>query len=428
MKYTIIIPTYNHCDDLLKPCLESIFRYTDMQDVELLVSANGCTDNTKEYLDQLTYQFDSLGFKKNFRVFWSDKPLGYAGANNVAIEQAVGEKIILLNNDVILLEQPKNLWLEMLDRQFQINPHCGISCLVKEFSPPANVHFAVFFCVMIAREVFDKIGLLNTVYGAGAGEDTEFCIEAERAGYEVCQVDGVALDNVANWWTGSFPLYHKGEGTYHDKVLFPDWNNIFFQNGMTLAKKYNPEYYKLQLCNNFERAVFLKGDTIDPREVARYNWAAENLIGIQVLEIGCSTGFGVQFLPNNILYTGLDYDARIVSVAQEQNWRENCQFVNADINNCELGQFDTIIAFEVIEHLDNGLEIVEKLKKHCKRLLITTPYKEPPGFWGQHHRLHGLDESHFPGFDIVYIHHDGAVSNTPDPENYNLMMCLYDSQ
>ena len=46
MRYSIVIPTYNHCEDLLKPCLESIFKYTDMTDVELVISANGCTDNT----------------------------------------------------------------------------------------------------------------------------------------------------------------------------------------------------------------------------------------------------------------------------------------------------------------------------------------------------------------------------------------------
>jgi len=53
MKYSIVIPTYNHCEDLLKPCLESIFKYTDMTDVELVISANGCKDGTSDYLKAL---------------------------------------------------------------------------------------------------------------------------------------------------------------------------------------------------------------------------------------------------------------------------------------------------------------------------------------------------------------------------------------
>jgi len=425
MKYSIIIPTYNHCDDLLKPCLESIFKYTDMQNVELIISANGCTDNTKWYLQSLRHQFDSLGFGKNFKFLWSDTPLGYAGANNVAIEQATGEKIVLLNNDIVLLEQTKNQWLDMLSAEFDNNPKCGVSCLIKEWSAPAGTDFAIFFCVMIARELFDIVGLLNTEYGAGAGEDTEFCIEARKAGYEICQVGEKVLDQGSAFYVGPVPIYHKGEGTYHDTNLFPDWNNIFYRNGMILAKKYNPSYYKNALCNNFERAVFLKGDVVDPREVARYKWAAAYINGGSVLEIGCSTGFGLQFLPENIEYIGVDYDNTIIEVAREQNWRALSKFIHADINSVELGFFDTIIAFEVIEHLDNGLDIVHNLKSCCNQLLITVPYQEQPGFWGQHHKLHMLNESHFPDFEIWYIDQDGNLLSQPNTNTYNLMVCRY---
>ena len=151
--------------------------------------------------------------------------------------------------------------------------------------------------------------------------------------------------------------------------------------------------YRIGLTNNYERAVFLKGDIVHSRESARYQWAAKNILGTKILDIGCSTGYGGQFLPKGISYTGLDYDQTIVDVAKKQQWDWNCQFIQADINQIELEQYDTIIAFEIIEHMDNGLEVLEKLKKHCKRLLFTTPHNEPKGFWGEHHKLHGLNES-----------------------------------
>ena len=122
---------------------------------------------------------------------------------------------------------------------------------------------------------------------------------------------------------------------------------------------------KRKLENNFERALFFKGEQVYPREAQRYQWASQNIIGTKVLEIGCSNGYGFQFLPDHIQYTGLDYDPVIIQVAKEQQWSENAQFIHADINTYDLDQYDTIIAFEVIEHLDNGLEILEKLKKHC---------------------------------------------------------------
>ena len=169
------------------------------------------------------------------------------------------------------------------------------------------------------------------------------------------------------------------------------------------------EQYKHELKNNYERAVFLKGDEIEARETARYSWAAKNILGKKVLEIGCSSGYGFQFL-GVVDYTGIDYDKRIIDVANQQDWHPNAKFFHADINTFELEQYDTIIAFEVIEHLDNGLEIIEKLKKHCKRLLITVPHKEPKGFWGEHHKLHGLTEYNFPNFKFNYINEEGRIS------------------
>ena len=58
MKYSIVVPTYNHCDDLLKPCIDAILKYTNMSQVELIVSANGCVDNTLEFLSNLKTKFN----------------------------------------------------------------------------------------------------------------------------------------------------------------------------------------------------------------------------------------------------------------------------------------------------------------------------------------------------------------------------------
>jgi len=184
-----------------------------------------------------------------------------------------------------------------------------------------------------------------------------------------------------------------------------------------------------ELENNFERAVFLKGDPVLPREASRYIWANEHLLGKNILEVGCSSGYGIQFLPNDIWYVGVDYDEKITQYAAMQGWRNNTLYVHADIKTLELQQHDTIIAFEVIEHLDNGLEIVEKLKKHCKRLLISVPYNEPVGFWGEHHKLHGLTEKDLPDFKYEFINQDGYLKPHIDPaDKFNLMLCRWDNE
>jgi glycosyltransferase involved in cell wall biosynthesis len=407
MKYSIVIPTYNNCEKYLKPCVDSIIKYSNMRDVELIVSANGCTDNTTAYLDYLKTAVPNL------YVVWNNNPIGFARATNNGIKVCKGNKIVLLNNDTVILADG---WLEKLDTG-------DISAVWTQFSQITQRRFAVFFCVMIDPKVFQAIGFLNEDYETGGCEDIEFCYKAEEAGFKI----------TANFDDGSFPIYHAAEGTVHDLNLVQDWDNKFLLNELKLAKNYNKEWYYWRLSNNYERAVFLKGDEVFPRETQRYEWAAQNITGNSIFEIGCSTGYGRQFFDNYINYLGLDYDPIIVDVAKDQNWDgPNNLFVSGDINQFILGQYDTIIAFEVIEHLDNGLEIVEKLKQHCKRLLITVPHNEPKGFWGEHHKLHGLNESHFPGFKFEYINHNGDISSLPqaiDANNpSNLMICRWDNE
>ena len=204
------------------------------------------------------------------------------------------------------------------------------------------------------------------------------------------------------------------------------------QDALAYFKQHDPNHYRFLLTNNYERAVFLKGDPVYPREATRYLWANRNLLGKNILEIGCSTGYGSQFLPNDSNYIGLDYDPVIIEVAREQEWGLNTSFSLADINTYPLAQYDTIIAFELIEHLDNGLEIAQMLKQHCKRLLLTTPHNEPRGFWGEHHKLHQLNEAHFPDFKFNYINEHGYISETlreiNDSNRCNLMIMRWDSE
>jgi len=228
-KVSIIIPTYNHLDDCLRPCIESILKYTDLDDCEVLISANGCTDGTREYVN-------SLGAP--FRLIWNDKAVGFPQAINDGIKHSVGEFIVLLNNDTTLLERKHNEWMDMLLEPFE-DPAVGLTGPLMDISPPAGNHsFLIFFCVAIRREVIEKIGLLDTAFGIGGGEDTDFCIRAERAGYKLIQVPGDALVRSPEFMGGVFPIYHKAESTVHDAACVTDWKAVFEKNSSILRERY----------------------------------------------------------------------------------------------------------------------------------------------------------------------------------------------
>jgi FkbM family methyltransferase len=244
MKYSVVIPTYNHCDKFLKPCLEALFKYSNISDIELIISANGCTDNTYDYLFELKEKFKYLGLNEHLKIVWNREALGYARATNAGIKVSTCDKLVMLNNDAILLPQQKGDWLKMLNSAFETNPKCGISCSLKLYSPITKMHFGVFFCAMFKREVLDKVGYLDEQYEKGGNEDIDFCAAAQLLGYEVVQPIPLEWNEESRLYLGKFPLWHQGEGTVHDTNLVTDWEKTFRINELKLAKKYNIEWFE----------------------------------------------------------------------------------------------------------------------------------------------------------------------------------------
>jgi len=174
--------------------------------------------------------------------------------------------------------------------------------------------------------------------------------------------------------------------------------------------------------NNWERVVIGKEEKIPPKETSRYVWACDNLIGKKILELGCGCGYGLRLLPDDIDYIGVDNEDKIIEFAR-QHYDDKGTFIVSDLKNIDFRGYDTIIAFEILEHISYGKELAQSLKKYCKCLMITVPYNEPKGFWGEHHVLHNLVEKDFPDFDIKYILYTGEISDKPIPDrNDNLIL------
>lgn len=91
-------------------------------------------------------------------------------------------------------------------------------------------------------------------------------------------------------------------------------------------------------------------------------------------------------------------------------------------------RYDTIIALEILEHIADGLELAQKLKKFCGRLLISMPYKEKEGYWGCYHLIHGIEETDLKGFHIVFLHDDGTLSDRPSGSESDLMLASWKKQ
>lgn len=446
MKYSIVIPTYNHCNDLLKPCVDSLLKYTDMNNIELIISANGCFDETNSYLNELKKLFIDAGIGDNLLIHWSDEATGYSKATNDGIKLSTSDKIILLNNDVILLEQSKNYWIKKLAYQFEIDKKCGISGPLKVFCTPAGRFFLVFFCVMIDRKVFDTIGLLNEEYGKGGYEDTEMCILAENNGFNVnkCVQEEFSMDNLI--YFGDFPVYHKGEGTVHDKNLVPDWSEIFEKNTLLIAKKFNTEWYKWALSNNFELE---KKKEILLNPIQDLNWlkgqheeifneiVVDNCYDItprilnnkNVLDIGANNGIFsilsayynakkiISIEPISSTYALLTQNIKKYSnieAIKKVVTDKTGEFINISINenNGHNSQYNILEKFETIESITLH-DLLEKfdddpiyLKLDCEGaeydIILSASQEDMKRIDTIALEIHGELHPHYKGFDILH--------------------------
>ena len=101
---SVIIPTRNGLN-VLRPCLLSLIEQTDYANLEILVVDNGSDDSeTLIFLQDLEQQ-------GSIRVLRDPSPFNYSALNNSAVEQATGDWICLLNNDIEVINAD---WLSHL--------------------------------------------------------------------------------------------------------------------------------------------------------------------------------------------------------------------------------------------------------------------------------------------------------------------------
>lgn len=234
-RVSIIIPTYNHFEDCLKPCVESIIKYTDLSDKELIIVANGCKDETVNYV--LAVQ----AIHSTVRLVNIPEAAGYTHATNTGLSISRGEKIIFLNNDTVLLPQTVDEWINLLETPFITDPTVGVTGPLKLTADGMNFEFIVFFVAMTSRKVFNQVGLLDESFSPGGCEDMDYAMRCLLNGYRIALAgEGMRPQQDGKAFTGTFPIYHKAEGTF-DHI--PSYKQTFKDNVLKMHRKY-PEYVK----------------------------------------------------------------------------------------------------------------------------------------------------------------------------------------
>ena len=209
-EYDILIPIYDAYEETRR-CIESVLRHTHPKHhVYLLDDAS-----PDQRMEPMLRKFASA----NENVTW------LRSATNLGFVQNVNRGFRLSRNHVVILNSDTQVtpgWLERMDRCLESSPSIGIvsplsnnatilsvpamnainqlpsstdpdefAALVAQCSNRAypRLPTAVGFCMLIARQVLDRVGEFDPIFGLGYGEENDFCMRAWAAGFETACCD-----------------------------------------------------------------------------------------------------------------------------------------------------------------------------------------------------------------------------------------------
>lgn len=264
---SIVIVNWN-TEELLRACLNSIYKTMDKTSIEVIVVDNASSDNS---VDMVQREFPMV------RLVINQANLGFAKANNIAFPMCSAPYVMLLNSDTTVYPGAVETLTQFLDTHLQVgavgpkivhprlrlkvlscgnqpnvqtifNHYFGLSYMFPHFKAfrGTNLYYGLHdkedmavewlsgACLVVRRSIIESVGGLSERWFMYA-EDMEWCRRIINAGWTLYSVPeakvehwvGASTDKnekVKTMWIQSNRSYYiQSENPSRFKLLLFDW-------------------------------------------------------------------------------------------------------------------------------------------------------------------------------------------------------------
>jgi len=251
--------------DLLLECLASIYRTVSKITFEIWVVDNGSSDGSARAVKE---KYPAI------KIIENRTNLGFAAANNLALERMGGQYALLLNTDTVLTEDA----VSELHNFMEINPEAAITCgqllnpdgskqnsianfpsllsLIsnetllrlllprrfpskrREYRTPIEIDSCIGACMLIRKKAIDQTGFLDDRYFFFL-EETDWAYRMKKAGWKIYFVPAARI----------FHAQGKSVGIRADARI------MFYRSRYAFFKKWHPGSYPLVCFVIFSRLI-----------------------------------------------------------------------------------------------------------------------------------------------------------------------------
>lgn len=346
---SIVILSYNSMQIMVE-CLDAIRDTLNKESYEVIVIDSSTENDVKDYLKE----------QSDIKLVMNSSFAGFAAGCNQGAKCAESKNdIFLLNNDAILAPHAL-FYLRMglySSEKVGASGPMGENIIIEQREPttkeqwhetaksisiPMNnalqkAHFLQGYALLVKRSVWDVIGGLDTRFGFGCYEDTDYGMRMNENGFH-----NVICHNSFVWHYGSQSMNSKKD----------EYVERYLKNQHLFDLKWNINWYSLwrtdyNSCNMIEREQ------------------DENLT---ILSVGCGLANVLNVLqyryPNAKTY-GIEKDINVANIAKSYQ-----DVIVGDIESMELSFedecFDYVLMTGVMEYINNPRKVLEKLKEKIK--------------------------------------------------------------